>query len=68
MENEDFKILCDFSIQSDHVIEARRVDLVVFDKKRKTCKIIYSVVPGDSRIEEKQKEKREKYQDLRREL
>ena len=57
-----------FSIQNDHVIEAQRPDLVVVDKKRRTCKIIDFAVPGDSRIEEKEKEKIEKYQDLRREL
>ena len=58
----------DFSIQTDHVIEAWRTDLVVVDKKRRTCKIIDFTVPEDSRIEEKEKEKIEKYQDLRREL
>ena len=68
LESEDYKILWDFSIQTDHVIEARRPDLVVVDKKRRTCKIIDFAVPGDSRIEEKEKEKIEKYQDLRREL
>ena len=57
-----------FSIQNDHVIEAQRPDLVVVDKKRRTCKIIDFAVPGDSRIEEKEKEKIEKYQDLKREL
>ena len=57
-----------FSIQTDHFIEAQKLDLVVLDKKRRTCKIIDFAVPGDSRIEEKEKEKIEKYQDLRREL
>ena len=55
-------------VKTDHVIEAQRLDLVVIDKKRRTCKIIDFVVPGDSNIEEKEKEKLEKYQDLRREL
>ena len=32
LENEDYEILWDFSIQTDHVIEARRPDLVVADK------------------------------------
>ena len=32
LENEDYKILWDFSIQTYHVIEARRPDLVVVDK------------------------------------
>ena len=40
MENEDYKILWDFSVQTDHVIEARRPDLVVVDKKERSCKII----------------------------
>ena len=58
----------DFSIQTDHVIEARRPDLVVVDKKERSCKIIDFAVPGDSRIEEKEKDKIEKCQDLGREL
>ena len=58
----------DFSIQTDHVIEARRPDLVVVDKKERSSKIIDFAVPGDSRIEEKEKDKIEKYQELGREL
>ena len=57
----------DFSIQTDHVIEARRPDLVIVGKKERSCKIIDFAVPGDSRIE-KEKDKIEKYQDLGREL
>ena len=34
LENEDYKMLWDFSIQTDHVIEARRLDLVAVDKKK----------------------------------
>ena len=68
LENGDYKILWDFSIQTDHVIEAQRPDLVVVDKKRRTCKIIDFAVRGDSRIEEKEEEEIKKYQDLRREL
>ena len=36
--------------------------------KKRGCKIIDFAVPGDSRIEEKEKEKIEKYQDLGWEL
>ena len=53
---------------TDHVIEGRRPDLVIVDKKKRTFKIIDFAVPGDSRIEEKERDKIEKYQDLRREL
>ena len=53
-------ILLDFSIQTDHVIEAWWPDLVLVDKDR-ICKIIDFAVPGDGRIEEKEKDKIEKY-------
>ena len=49
-------------------MEAWRPDLVVVDKKRRTCKIIDFASRGDCRIEEKNKEQIEKYQDLRRQL
>ena len=68
LENEDYKILWGFSIQNDHVIEARRLDLVLVDKKERICKKIDFAIPGDSRIKEKEKDKIEKYQDLGREL
>ena len=58
----------DFSIQTDHLIEARRPDLLVVGKKERSCKVIDFAVPGDSRIEEKKKDKVEKYQDLGKEL
>ena len=67
LENEDYKILWDFSVETDHVIEAQRPNLVVIDKKERSCKIIDFVFPGDSRIEE-EKDKIEKYQDFGREL
>ena len=68
LENEDYKILWDFSIQTDHVIEARKPDLVPGDKKEGICRIIDFAVPGDSSIEEKEKDKIEQYQDVGREL
>ena len=48
-------------IQSDHVIEAQRPDLVIVDKIERSCRIIDFAVPGDSRIEEKEKYMTEKY-------
>ena len=44
-----------------------RPDLVVVDKKERIWKIIDFAVPGDSRIQEKEKDKIEKYQELGRE-
>ena len=42
--------------------------MVVVDKKERSFKIIDFSVPGDSRIEEKEKDKIEKYQELGREI
>ena len=42
--------------------------MVAVDEKERSCKIINFTVPGDSRIEEKEKDKTEKYQDLGKEL
>ena len=68
IENENFKLLWDFTIQCDRVIEARRPDIVFVDKKNKEVKIIDIAVPGDSRVKEKELEKIEKYQMLREEI
>ena len=49
-------------------MEARRPDLILVGKKAKSCMIIDVAVPGDSRICEKEIEKIEIYQNLKREL
>ena len=67
-ENDKCKSLWDVSIQTDHVIEARRPDMIVVDKVDKYCEIIDFAILYDSKIELKEQEKIEKYQDLRREL
>ena len=68
MEDDDVKIIWDINIQCDNVIEARRPDLILVDKKAKTCVIIDVAIPGDCRICEKEIEKIQKYQNLKREL
>ena len=50
------------------MLEARRTDLIFVDKKAKSCVIIDVTIPGDCRIREKEIEKIEKYQNLKREL
>ena len=51
-------------IQTDHVITARRPDIVVKDKMMGHTWLIDVAVPGDERIKEKDVEKIDKYQDL----
>ena len=47
------------------MIEARRQDLSVIDKKERKGIIIDIAVPADVRVGEKEREKVEKYQDLK---
>ena len=70
--NATHKLLGDFYIETDHLIPARRPDLIIIKKKKKkrerTCKIVDFAVPADHRIKLKEFEKKDKYLDLAREL
>ena len=68
LENDTHKLLWDFDIQTDHLILARRPDLIIINKKIKICKIIGFAVPANHRIKLKECEKRDNYLDLAREL
>ena len=68
LENDLHKLLWDFNIQMDHLIPARRPDLIIINKKKRTCKIVDFAVPADHRIKQKECEKKDKYLDLAREL
>ena len=54
----------DFDIHTDHLISARRPDLIIINKKKRTCKIVDFAVPADHRIKLKECEKKDKYLDL----
>ena len=55
-------------MQNDRVIQARRPDLILVDKKTNTVSLIDVAVPWDTRVEAKATEKLDKYQDLKLEL
>ena len=63
--NERCKILWDMTIQCDHIIEARRPDIVVVEKDSNKAIIVDIASPWDHRVYEKESEKVEKYQDLK---
>ena len=68
-ENETQKLLWDIEIQMDHLISARLPDLLIFNKKKKRiCRIRDFAVPADHSVKLQEKEKKDKYQDLAREL
>ena len=60
--------MLDATIQTAHITEARRPDLVIIDKTKNECKIIDFACPFDSRIEEREKDKMKGYNNLKREL
>ena len=68
LENEDYKLLWDFSVRTDHEIGARKPDFVIIDKRDKSSQIIDVAIPKDNGAREKEDEKVEKYQDLAREV
>ena len=48
LENDTHKLLWDFDIQTDHLISARRSELIIINKKKKRiCKIVDFAVPAD---------------------
>ena len=61
LENETHKLLWDFDIQTDHLISARRPDLVIINKKNRTYRIVDFAVPADHREKLKESEKLDKY-------
>ena len=68
LENDSHKLLWNFNIQTDHLIPARRPDLIIINKRKRICKIVDFAVPVDHRINLKESEKKDKYFDLAREL
>ena len=58
----------DFDIQTDHLISARRPDLIIINKKKTICKVVDFAVPADHRTKLKESGKRDKYLDFAREL
>ena len=66
IENESVKILWDMTIQCDHLVEARRQDILVLEKDSKKTLIINIASFGDHKVVEKESEKIEKFQDLKK--
>ena len=62
------KFLLDFEIQTDHLISPRRPDLIIINKKERTCRNVDFPVAADHGVKLKEFEKKDKYLDLAREL
>ena len=68
LENNTHKLQWDFDIHTDHLISAIRPDLIIINKKKRTCKTVDFAIPANHRIKLKECEKKDKYHDLAREL
>ncbi|XP_065061308.1 uncharacterized protein LOC135688397 [Rhopilema esculentum] len=67
-ENKKAKILWDMKIQTDKILGHSRPDIVDFEKESRTCKIVDVACPFDTRVAEKEREKVDKYQELKYKL
>ena len=63
-ENENAKLVWDYSIRADRVTPADRQDLTLVDKTNNKVPLIDVAVPWGSRAKQKQQGKRGEYQDL----
>ena len=59
LENYTSKLLWDFDIQTD---------FITINKNKRTCKIVDFAILADHRLKLKESQKKDKYQDLNREL
>ena len=64
IENEDVSILWDMPVHTDKEIKANRPDIIVKNKKEKTCLLIDMTCPSDKNVSTKEVEKLSKYKDL----
>ena len=67
-ENENAKLFLDYSIRTDRVIPAHRLDLTLVDNTNNIVSLIDVAVPWDSRARAERARKRDNYQDLQIEL
>ena len=70
LENDSHKLLWDFNIQTDHLIPARRPDLIIISKKKKKENLQNSRLccPGRPQDKTERMWMKDKYLDLAREL
>ena len=68
MENNKFNILWDLIVQTDHETYGRRPDIIEVQKDKNLCQIINFACPYDGKVNTKELEKIEHYQDLAQEL
>ena len=56
-ENDEYRILWDFNVQTNKVMEHRRPVIVCIDKQKRECHIIDFAISGDQNIASKNRKK-----------
>ena len=68
LENNTVKPLWDFKIKTDRVLEHINRGILIVEKGKETCVVIDIACPFHTRIKEKENEKINKCQDLKRKI
>ena len=68
IENEIATILWDMQVHNDRTMNANKPDIIIKDKREKTCMLIDMAVPSDRNTSVKVAEKLSKYKDLEIEI
>lgn len=68
IDTPDITILWDTQVHTDRTILANKPDIIVKNKKLRTCILIDVAIPSDYNITQKEAEKRLKYKDLQIEI
>jgi hypothetical protein len=63
-EHEDITVLWNQGIQTDREVLANSPDIIIKNKKVKTCLLIDVAIPSDKNVIQKEAEKKLKYKDL----
>ena len=62
-ENEKVTVLWDMKVHTDKTIKANKPDIIIKDKREKTCMLIYMAILSDRNTPVKVAEKLSKYKD-----
>ena len=57
VENESLKVLWDFIVKCDRMVEARGPDIDFMNKQAMEAKIIDIAIPGNARVKDKRPDK-----------
>ena len=63
-EEGDVTVLWNQAVHTDREVTANRPDIIIKNKKQKTCTLIDVAIPADRNVVQKEAEKKSKYKSL----